>query len=151
THADVGDFSFGIGKHGKLLTHQRRRLNFTVRHQRANTQTLFRVVFDSLELRNFFDVDQGLGLVKPLLHEDSEMRASGKDLCFARILFEQRAGFSDRDRLEIIEVSHALFQKIRNPNIEIQNKLGQNESQIQKIQNLESESAVFGTLCFLVI
>src|SRR5262249_16897912 len=105
---DVGDFSFGIRKHGKLLTHQRRRLNFTVRHQRANTQTLFRVVFDSLELRNFFDVDQGLGLVKPLLHEDSEMRASGKDLCFARILFEQRAGLSDRRWLEVVEVSHEI-------------------------------------------
>jgi hypothetical protein len=36
------------------------------------------------------------------------MRASGKDPCFARILFEQRAGFSDRRWLEVVEVSHEI-------------------------------------------
>jgi hypothetical protein len=34
------------------------------------------------------------------------MGASGKDLCFAGMLFKQRAGFSDRRWFEVVEVSH---------------------------------------------
>ena len=47
-----------------------------------------------------------LGLIEPLLHENREMRAAGKDLCFAGMLLEQRAGLSDRRWFEIVEVSH---------------------------------------------
>ena len=69
-------------------------------------QTLFRVVFDALELGNLFDVDQRLGLIQPLLHENREMRAAGKDLGFTGMLLKQRAGLSDRCRFEVVEVSH---------------------------------------------
>src|SRR6266850_5787179 len=41
--------------------------------------------------------------------------------------------------------------KIRNSNIEIRNKTQPNKSKPEQFQNEESESRLFGTLCFLVI
>ena len=54
-----------------------------------------------------------LGLIQPLLHENREMRAAGKDLRFAGMLLEQRAGFSDGRWFEVIEVSHVSLSRLR--------------------------------------
>jgi hypothetical protein len=37
------------------------------------------------------------------------MRATGKDLCFAGMLLEQRAGFANCGWFEVIEISHRLM------------------------------------------
>jgi hypothetical protein len=74
--------------------------------QGTNDQPLGSIVLDAAQFRNFFDVDQCPGLIQPLLHQNREMRAAGKDLCFAAVLLEQRAGFSDRRWFEVVEISH---------------------------------------------
>src|SRR5262245_9690737 len=77
-----------------------------MRDQSTYDQSLGVVIFDATELRDFLYIDQSPGLIESLLHQNREMGPTGKNLRFAGVLFEQRAGFSDRRRFEVIEVSH---------------------------------------------
>ncbi len=74
--------------------------------QRADDKACRGIELDSSELGYLFYVDESLGLIKPLLHEDRHMGTPGEDLGFAAVLLEQRAGFSDSRRFEVVEVSH---------------------------------------------
>src|SRR5262245_19874764 len=77
-----------------------------MRDQSTYDQSLGVVIFDATELRDFLYIDQSPGLIESLLHQNREMGPTGKNLRFAGVLFDQRAGFSDRRRFEVIEVSH---------------------------------------------
>ncbi len=80
-------------------------------HQSSNSESLRRVELDSFELGNFFYIDQCLGLIEPLLHQNRDMSAAGENLGFATVLLEQRAGFGDRRRFQVIEVLHNFLEK----------------------------------------
>ncbi len=79
-----------------------------MRYQRADDQAFGKVVPNAFKFGNFFDVDQSLGLIKPLLHENGDMSSAGKDFGLARMLFKQRTGLSNRRRFQIIEVFQSL-------------------------------------------
>src|SRR5687768_262395 len=103
-----------------------------MRHQSAENQTFASVERNVLELRNLFNIDQCLGLIKPLLHQNRDMRAAGKNFGFTGMLLEHGAGLSYRRRFEIVEILHAGFMKMRNPKCEIRNKRNQNKFQPEK-------------------
>src|SRR5918995_5637630 len=83
-----------------------------MRHQSTDGQPFGGVERNVLELRNLFDVDQCLGLIKPLLHQNRDMRAAGKNFGFAGMLLEHRAGLGHGRGFEIVKVLHTWFMKI---------------------------------------
>src|SRR5918994_4310996 len=104
-----------------------------MRHQSTDGQPFGGVERNVLELRNLFDIDQCLRLIKALLHQNRDMRAAGENFGLAGMLLEYSAGLGYGRRFEVIKVSHAWFMKIRSPKREIRNKHG---SQISKPQRL---------------
>ena len=102
-HADVGYFSFRFRQHRKLFSDDARGFEITMRHQSAYSEPSLRVEVDAFERRDFFDVDQNFRLVKPLFHQNRQMRAAGEDFGVAVILAKKPAGFAHRPRLEIFE------------------------------------------------